>query len=253
MRIGLVLSGGGARGIAHLGVIKALQEAGIKISVISGASAGAIVGAFIGAGYSPEDVCEFIEKTSLFNTFQLSFNKRSLLKIEKGANELLKYFPEDSFESLQIPLKVTTTDIIKGKVKVYKKGQLIKPILASSCIPVVFDPVKIGNRYLVDGGVLDNFPVDPIRKEVDYIIGIHCNPIDSGYQLSNWKNLFERTMMMTVTQLAQANKKKCSIFLEPSGLSKYSVYAFNKAQEIFEFGYNYASDEIEKGVLDDLK
>ncbi|MFY0599315.1 MAG: patatin-like phospholipase family protein [Cyclobacteriaceae bacterium] len=253
MRIGLVLSGGGARGVSHLGVIKALQEANVEFDAISGSSAGAIVGAFIAAGYTPEEVCKFIEQTSLFNTFRLSLNRRSILKIDKGAKELLKYFPADSFEDLKIPLYVTTTDIKKGKIKVYKKGQLIKPILASSSIPVVFDPMKIGTRYLVDGGILDNFPISPIRKEVDLIVGLHCNPIDPISTLPAWKSLLERSMMMTMTQLAHSKKKKCSVFLEPLGLSKYNVFSFNKVKEIFDFGYNYAKDEIDKGILDPLK
>ncbi len=249
MKVGLVLSGGGARGISHLGIIQALHEANIQFDLISGSSAGAIVGAFIAAGYSPEETCSFIEKTSLFDTFQLSFNKRSLLKIEKGSKELLKYFPENSFESLKIPLRVSTTDIQKGKVKIYKKGQLIQPILASCSIPVVFDPIKIRSRLLVDGGVLDNLPVGSIRKDVDKIIALHCNPIDSAFQVSNWKNLFERTMMMTMTELAYSKRKKCDVFLEPPGLGAYNVFAFNKAKEIYQFGYNYAKSEIEKGIL----
>ncbi|MEP0367500.1 MAG: patatin-like phospholipase family protein [Cyclobacteriaceae bacterium] len=253
MKLGLVLSGGGARGIAHLGIVQALQEADISFDIISGASAGAIAGAFIAAGYRPKQVLEFIEGTKVLNTVQLSFNRRSILRMDRAGKELSKYFPEDSFESLQIPLRVSTTDIRKGKTKVYKKKRLIKPILASCCIPVVFDPVQIGTRHLVDGGVLDNLPVNSIRKEVDHIIGLHCNPIDPGFELSNWKNLLERTMMMTMTQVAHAQRKKCSVFLEPPGLSKYSVFAFNKAREIYDFGYKYAKEEIDKGILDVLK
>ncbi|WP_308706269.1 patatin-like phospholipase family protein [Marinoscillum sp. MHG1-6] len=252
MKIGLVLSGGGARGISHLGVIQALQEEDIKFDIVSGVSAGAIVGAFIAANYTPKETLEFIEKTSMFDAFQLALNRRSFLRIEKAARELEKYFPEDTFESLDLPFRVTTTDIRKGKIKVFKKGQLIKPLLASCSIPVVFDPVKINSRYLVDGGILDNLPVSPIKKQADFIIALHCNPIDPKFNLSNWRNLMERTMMMTVTQLAYGQKKKCDLFLEPPGLSQFSAFSFNKAREIYEFGYEYAKTEIENGILDAL-
>ncbi len=247
------MSGGGARGIAHLGIVKALQEEKIKFHAISGSSAGALAGAFLSAGYTPEETCKHIQNTNIFSTFSLAWNTRSLLRIDKGYLELKKYFPEDSFASLSTPLKVTTTDISKGKVKVYKKGQLIKPILASCSIPVVFDPIKIGSRTLIDGGILDNFPIDPIKKEVDFIIGLHCNPIDSGFQIGNWRNLLERSMMMTMTQQAYLKKKKCDLFLEPPGLSKFHVFGFKRAQEIYEFGYDYAKAEIEKGILKVLK
>ena len=252
-KIGLVLSGGGARAIAHLGIVKALQEEGISFQAISGSSAGALAGAFLSAGYTPEDTCRYIQNTSIFSTFSLAWNTRSLLRIDKGFLELLKYFPEDSFSSLSIPLKITTTDVVKGKIKVFKKGQLIKPILASCSIPVIFDPIRIGARNLIDGGILDNFPIDPIKKEVDFIIGLHCNPIDSGFELGSWKNLLERSMMMTMTQQAYLKKKKCDLFLEPPGLSKFHVFGFKRAQEIYDFGYAYAKKEIENGMLKILK
>lgn len=253
MRIGLVLSGGGARGVAHLGIMEALMEAGVEFHIVSGSSAGALAGALFCAGYSPMEICEFIEKTNFYLAFRPSFNSRSLLNIERAYGELKQYFPEDSFASLKIPLRVTATDINKGKVKVFKKGQLIRPVLASCCIPVVFDPVKIGRRTLVDGGILDNLPYKPIKKECDKIIALHCNPIDKGYKLSNWRDLMERSMMLTVTQYVYSKRKNYDLFLEPPGLSKFKVFDFKKAKDIFRFGYDYAKQEIELGVLDKLK
>lgn len=253
MKIGLVLSGGGARGIAHLGIVEALQQQNIKFSIISGTSAGAIGGAFLCAGYPPREILEIIKKTSLFKTLRPAFSWRSLLNMDRARVELQKYFPEDSFESLRIPLRVTATDIESGQIKVFKKGQLILPILASSSIPVVFEPIKIKSRTLVDGGLMDNLPVEPIFKKVDKIIALHCNPIDPGYKIDNWKGLFERTMMVTVSQLAYTEKRRCDLFLEPPGLSRFHVFDFSKAAEIYEFGYEYAIGEIEKGILKTLK
>lgn len=252
MKIGLVLSGGGARGVAHLGIMEALLEAGVTFSVVSGASAGALAGALYCAGHSPREICEIIEKTNFYTAFRPSFNSRSLLNIERASGELSKYFPEDSFASLQIPLRVSTTDISRGKVKVYKKGQLIRPVLASCCIPVVFDPVRIGKRTLVDGGILDNLPYKPIKKECDKIIALHCNPIDKGYRLGNWRDLMERSMMLTVTQYVHSKAKNCDLFLEPPGVSRYKVFDFKKAREIFDFGYAYAQKEIASGALEKI-
>lgn len=252
MKIGLVLSGGGARGVAHLGIIKALEEQGIVISRVSGSSAGALAGAFYCAGYAPEEICAIIEKTNFMMALRPAFNWRSLLNLERGYFELLKYFPEDSFEALKKPLHVTTTDINRGTIKVYKKGRLIKPVLASCSIPVVFDPIQIGNRTLVDGGILDNLPIKPIRKECDKVIALHCNPLDGDYRPGNWRDVMERSMMMTMTQYAHSKKKNCDLFLEPPGLSVYKVFDFKKAREIFDFGYEYAQNEIRKGVLQKL-
>ncbi len=253
MKIGLVLSGGGARGISHLGILEALKEQGLKYDIVSGVSAGALAGAFICSGYQPREVLEIIQKTNLYKAMRPAFSWRSLLSIEGGRSQLLKYFPDDSFDALKIPLRITTTDIGRGQVKVFKKGQLITPILASCAIPVIFEPIKVKSRILVDGGVMDNLPIEPIRKKVNRIVALHCNPIDAGFKLSNWKSLLERTSMITVSQLAYTEKRKCDVFLEPPGLSKFNVFDFNKASEIFEFGYEYAQKEIEKGVLKTLK
>lgn len=252
MKLGLVLSGGGARGIAHLGIIKAFEEEGISFDLVSGVSAGALVGAFYCAGYSADETLVAVRKTNFYSALRPAFNWRSLLLIEKSSFELKKYFPEDSFSALKKPLFVTTTDISKGKVKVYKKGQLIKPLLASCAIPVVFEPVRIGKRVLVDGGVLDNLPTAPIRKKVDKIIALHCNPIDKGYKTGNWKDVMERSMMLTATSLVHSKKKNADIYLEPAGLSKFKVFDFKRALEIFTFGYDYGKAQIEAGILDKL-
>lgn len=253
MKIGLVLSGGGARAIAHLGMIQALEQAGLKFHMVSGASAGALAGALYCAGYSPEEICSVVERTNFMSVFRPAFNWRSLLNIEKASEELKKYFPEDNFASLKIPLRVATTDITKGTLKVFKKGQLIKPVLASCCIPVVFDPIKIGKRTLVDGGIVDNLPIKPIKKECDRIIALHCNPVDKGYQVNNWRDLMERSMMITMTGLVHEQARKADVFLEPPGIGKYGVFEFKKSRELFDAGYDYARQQIESGVLKSLK
>ena len=251
--IGLVLSGGGARGVAHLGIIQALEEQDITFDIVAGSSAGALVGALYCYGHSPKKICRFIRDTNFLTIFRPSFNRRSLLNIEKAYDELNKYLPTDNFDSLNIPLHVSTTDIERGEAKIYKKGQLINPVLASCAIPVVFDPVTIGNRRLVDGGVTDNLPFHSIRNKCRKIIALHCNPIDSYSKLSNWSELMERSMMIAITQYVYAKRKHCDVFFEPLGLSKYKVIDFKKADEIFSYGYNYACKAIENGILNNLE
>lgn len=253
MKIGLVLSGGGARAISHLGIIRALEEEGLSFHMVSGVSAGALAGAFYCAGYTPEQVCDILVKTNFFRTFRPAFNWRSLLSLEHASLELKKYFPSDNFGSLQIPLRITTTDLTKGKVKVYKKGEMIRPILASCSIPVLFDPVHVGKRTLVDGGILDNLPINSIKKEVDKIIALHCNPIDPGYRPGNWQNLMDRSIMLTTTTLVHTQKKKCDVFLEPAGLCRFTIFDFKKVREIYRFGYDYAKQQIAEGALNALR
>ncbi|MEQ8239409.1 MAG: patatin-like phospholipase family protein [Cyclobacteriaceae bacterium] len=253
MKIGLVLSGGGARCLAHLGILEALVEHGVTYDVISGASAGAIMGSLLAEGFAPSEIAEILQKTSLLKIVRPSFNLRGLLHLDRASTELKRYIPHDSFEGLKIPLYVSTTDIMKGTVKVYKRGKLIKPLLASSSIPVIFDPIRIKKKVLVDGGILDNLPVKPIIKRVDRVIGLHCNPIDPIEELSGWKSVFERTMMLAITQVAYTQKKYCDLFLEPPGLSFYNVFDFGKSKEIFDIGYAYAKGQIANGAVESLR
>ncbi|MFY0605395.1 MAG: patatin-like phospholipase family protein [Cyclobacteriaceae bacterium] len=251
-KIGLVLSGGGARGVAHLGMIQALEEQGLKFDIVAGASAGALVGALYCYGHTPKEISRFISETNFLTIFRPSFNRRSLLNIEKAYDELRKHLPIDDFSSLKIPLHVSTTDIERGEPHIFEKGPLIKPVLASCAIPVVFDAVTIGSRRLVDGGVTDNLPFQSIRKSSRKIIALHCNPIDDNSKMSNWSDLMERSMMIAITRYVHSQKQYCDVFLEPTGLSKFKVIDFKKADEIYVYGYNYACEAIQNGILNNL-
>src|SRR5687768_13673283 len=125
MITGLVLSGGGARGISHLGVIKALGEAGVKIDCMAGTSAGAITGALYSYGYKPDEILDIIVSTSFFKSLKIAWTLKGLLSIDGLQNVLLKFIPTNSFESLKIPLVVSATDLKRGKVEYFSKGELI--------------------------------------------------------------------------------------------------------------------------------
>lgn len=239
MKVGLVLSGGGARGIAHLGVIKALEELGIQINIVSGASFGAIVGAFYADGYSPDDIFKLIVKTNLFKMVQPAINWRGLLTLEKTEILLHQYLTAKTFEDLKLPLTVVATNVKKGKSKFFYSGELVKPILASSCLPVIFKPVELDGKLYIDGGILNNLPVEPLIGHCDRIIGVHTNPLDAKNKPTNMKAVFERTMIMTINYNVYARKSKCDVFLEPKPLCKYNVFDFKKAQEIFDIGYDH--------------
>jgi NTE family protein len=239
VKVGLVLSGGGARGIAHLGVMKALEELGIQINIISGASFGAIVGAFYADGYTPEEIFKIIVETNLFKMVQPAINWRGLLSLEKSEPLFNQYLKARTFEELKIPLTVVATNVKKGKSKFFYTGDLLRPVLASSCLPVIFNPVEIDNKLYIDGGILNNLPVEPLIGHCDKIIGVHTNPIDAKNKPTNMKAVFERTMMMTINYNVYARKSKCDVFLEPKTLCRYNVFDFKKGQEIFDIGYEH--------------
>jgi len=246
MKVGLALSGGGARGIAHLGVLKALQEREIKISAISGTSAGSIIGAFFCAGYAPEEILKIITKTSFIRYLRPAISFTGLIKIEKLIPLLQKYLPEDSFDALEIPLSIATTNINKGEIEYFEHGPLIRPILASCCIPALFDPISINGSHFVDGGILNNLPVQPLEAKSDRIIGSHCNPISKGFELTNIKALVERSLLIAVSQNTLESKKKCDLIIEPPELGWFLGSDLAKSEEMFTIGYEHTLTLIEK-------
>lgn len=246
MKIGLVLSGGGARGISHIGVLKALDELGVPVHCISGTSIGAVVGAFYANGFAPDTILEIIEKTSFFKSIRPAWTLRGLLSMHPLHDLLLKYITHNSFESLAIPLTVGATDIGKGKSVYFSKGDLIPALLASSSVPVVFNPYKLNGGVYVDGGVLDNLPATPIRGQCDLLIGLHCNYVSDAFEGRNFRSVIERSLLMAINGNTSVSRNLCDIVIEPTGAGQISTFEFGKAKELFEIGYQFTKKHFTK-------
>ena len=162
MKIGLVLGGGGARGFAHIGVLKSLEKRGLEPVAIAGCSMGGLVGALIAVGYDSQGILDLVTEIKPWNL--LDVGKRGALIGGSGmAHEMGKYLPE-TFEELNIPLAVTAVDLQEGKLAVFTEGPLQPALRGTSSIPGIISPEKHGDRYLIDGGLLNNLPVDVIRS-----------------------------------------------------------------------------------------
>ncbi len=240
MKIGLVLSGGGARGIAHLGVIKALLEQGIAISCLSGTSAGAIAGALTAAGYLPDESLKIIESSSFVRHLRPAWTRMGLLRIDTAIDLYRKYIPNDSFEALNIPLHVAAVDLIGGELVIFEKGELIRPVLASCCLPGIFEPLLINKKQYIDGGALNNLPVEPVLGKVDYIIGSHCNPFPANKPIRTARGVIERSLVLSVRSKTKERLDQCNFVIEPPALVDFSVSDLRYAREIFQAGYRHA-------------
>jgi NTE family protein len=238
-KIGLALSGGGARGISHLGVIQALEEFGVKVSVVSGTSAGSIVGSLYSYGFKPLQILEIIQKVSVFKSLNFAWTWTGLLSLDGLRDVLLTHMPENSFASLKLPLTIAATDLRKGTVEYFKEGELIPAVMASCCIPAIFTPIQFKNNLYVDGGVLDNLPVRPIKEACDFVIGVHCNPVSPNFDPKNLKGVIERSLLMAINASMLSSKALCDVFIEPAGLDKITGFELAKAKEIYETGYQF--------------
>lgn len=245
-KVGIALSGGGSRGIMHIGILKAIDEAGIKISMVTGASAGAIVGAFYCSGYSPDRIMDIIRDTKLIKYIRPAISTSGLLKLEKIVPVFEKYLNVETFESLHIPLVVSATNVQSGKSALISHGKLIISVLASCAVPVIFEPIKLNGEHYIDGGVLNNLPVEPLIGACDIIIGSNCNPVSGNYTLGNMRSLLERSLLMSINLNTIAKRNHCDIFMEPEGLTNFGGFDFSKSEEIFQIGYTYGKSMINK-------
>lgn len=239
MKIGLVLSGGGARGVAHIGVLKALDEMGIKFSIASGTSAGSIVASLYSYGYKPDEIFDIIKNLSIFKSVSPAWAWAGLLKMDGLEALLIKYIPENNFSALKIPLTVAATEIRKGRTHYFSEGELMPAIVSSCSIPAVFNPVSFNGGLYVDGGLLDNLPVLPIRDKCDFVVGSHCNHISPEFDPKNLKLVIERSLLMAISSNTLASRQLCDVFIEPTRMDRFSSFDIGKAQEIFDYGYQF--------------
>ncbi|PQA92213.1 NTE family protein [Chryseobacterium piscicola] len=244
--IGLTLSGGGMRGIAHIAVLKALEEYNLKPDIISGTSAGSIIAAFYSFGKSPDEMMEIVKQTTFFSRSFLRLSKNGIF----SSNFILKlftdYFPKDDFKILKIPIYVATTELTHGIVDFFSEGNLFLPLLASSSVPFVLPPVKIGDKIYVDGGVLDNLPIEPIIDKCDFLIASHVNSIsyDSLEKMSLLKE-FDRILHLAIAKSVYAKVNSCNIFLDPPKMTKFSLFNKKSLDIMFKEVYEYTCNELE--------
>lgn len=252
IKYGLALSGGGARGIAHLGVLQALEENGIRPSVMSGTSMGAMVAVSYALGITPKETLEFIKEevrpTALKN---MDLNRMGLFNLNKIERFLRDKIKEDDFSALKIPVYITVTNLNSGKFEIKSEGRLIEYVMASASIPLLFRPVVIGDTYYVDGGVTKNLSAEVLQGQCDKVIGIHVNHIAQQTDFRRMKDVAVRTYHLAIYNTITSEKTHCDYFVDPPETRSYSTLDFDKADEIYELGYQEGLKLAEQLLADE--
>ena len=245
-RLGVVLSGGGAKGFAHLGVLKAIEEKGLKPDIIAGVSSGALMGLLYADGKSLDEIMKFFEKASLFDSISPTLPKLGLMNPSKFKRQLRSFLTAKSFEELAIPFVVNATNLTDGKMTVFRTGEsLVEAVIGSSSVPLLFTPQIIEGKQYVDGGVFCNMPVSPIRDECDYIIGVHVNPICTETKAESILEIAERVLHYAIQSSTINEKKLCDVVIDVKEVKKYGMFNLDKKQEIFDYGYTKAKEVLE--------
>ena len=237
---GLVLSGGGARGVAHLGAVKALYEKGYRFDVIVGASMGAVVGCLLANEYEPDEVMEKLKGNLFLSFFRPDLSSNGMLTMSGARKILEKLLSVENIEDLSIPFIAAATDLTHGTPYYFEKGSIIDAVIASSSIPIVFPPVLIDGVQYIDGGVLNNLPVRYIRKDCEKIAGFHVNPQNLGLhdgEVKGFINIADRAFNLCMLSNVLPDIELCDFYLEHDHLDEFTTFDFGKAKEIFEIGY----------------
>lgn len=244
--IGLCLSGGGALGFAHIGAIQALEDAGIKPTMISGNSMGSVVGVLYASGLKPAQLLEMIrvEKGYRIKTIMdIRANPRGgFIKHDQLRAVLDKYIPYNSFDSLPIKLYVCCVDIRKAEIKYIGDGNFLKDyVIASSSLPLVYEYCVVEGVEYVDGGVKNNFPVEPlVQAKCDKIIGINVinfTPYDTTIKADD---LVPNIYAIMDEAINENRYKQCDFYIPIKGLNtyKYNLFSYKNYLEIYQLGYD---------------
>ena len=235
--IGIALSGGGIKGLCHAGVLKALEEQGIKPAILSGVSSGAVVAALYADGYTPDEIAKLFEDISFRRMTKIQISNGGFFKIDAFQKFISKKLHAKTFEELKIPLRIVATDLDRGRSVVFLSGKLLDPIIASCSVPVLFSPKVIDGVRYVDGGVFKNFPVSTIREDCDKVIGINASPLVADEYKPTILNVAARSYHFMFKANILADKELCDLLIEPVDMGNYETFDVDKGREIFELGY----------------
>ncbi|MBI9100903.1 MAG: patatin-like phospholipase family protein [Spirochaetales bacterium] len=268
LKVGLVLSGGAALGFAHIGVLRVIEELGIPIDLVVGNSMGALVGGLYAAGYSPEDMIRFSERLN-WNMMFMELNRSSTGTVFDGAQDLLTLNLDDTgflqdegivddqricsllsrltyrvsmirnFDDLEVPFRTVAVDLNRGGEVKIKDGVLAEAMRASMGLPVVFNPIKAYGGYLIDGGVLNNLPVDiALSEDMDIIISVNVEylPERENGDMKNAINVADQTMRIVFNINSHMEDVKLADLTIVPDLEDFTRFDFNNFSELADRG-----------------
>ena len=248
--LGLVLSGGGTKGVAHAGVLKFLGEKNIHPDVLACCSAGSIVGALHGIGKSGEEILDFFKSVYFFNWRHFTFNKPGLVSSVIFSNYLNPIFKEMKLGDLNLDLKIIATELVSGEQRIFQKeDKIVDAIIASCSIPGITVPYIVGYEMFSDGGVLNNFPADIIHQDCRKLIGVYVSPpqeVEIG-DLKTIKAITTRAYELMSHRTEIHKFSYCDWIITSKKLANYGTFErkADRLEQIFDIGYQAAKDSFE--------
>ena len=237
-RIGVALSGGGARGFAHAGALQALEDMGLKPDIMAGVSAGSVVCVLYSAGKTPMEIVHAFSEAKFSDFAQLGVPKDGFFNLDGFKKFLINQLGDyKNLEDLPIPVVVGVTNLDTCESELFENGEITERVLASCSIPLVFKPLRINGAHYVDGGVMRNLPSWAIRERCKYLIGINCSPIMHGRYKASLLNIAYRTYNMMSKYSAKIDIEMCDMGVNVDNVAGYQVFNLREIKRVYRAGY----------------
>lgn len=236
-KVGLVLSGGGARGFAHAGAIKALAEVGIVPDIVAGVSAGSVAAVMYAAGITPERMVELFHSSRFSDFAGLGLPREGFFSLDRFRAFIEDAIPYNNIEDLPVPTVIGATNLDRGCRAMFERGPLGRAVAASCCIPVVFKPVRIDGERYVDGGVLHNLPAWTIRDRCKYLIAVNCSPLTDRPVKNSIIDIALRSYELMARMNAVPDLNMCDVVIRTDEIARHKAFDLNQIERVFESGY----------------
>ncbi len=248
-KVGLALGGGATLGAAHVGVLRALEESEIKIDCIAGTSIGAMVGAFYAFGMSVDEIEKIALELDWPDISRIALSRRGLLTNDEMGKRLDKYLGDVNFDEADIPFAAVTTDISTGEKVILDEGDVSEAVKASTCIPVLFEPIEYDGRLLVDGGLKESVPLSAIQSlGAEYTIGVDLNAHRNYERPDNILDILSNTLEIALKHLANVNTNEIDLLIQPN-LAEFSRSETKDTDKMIERGYQAANDSLKEAKI----
>ncbi|MDL2255295.1 patatin-like phospholipase family protein [Parabacteroides sp. OttesenSCG-928-K15] len=249
-KIGLALSGGGAKGFAHVGVFRLLEECGIKPDIISGTSAGALAGCLFADGYSSDEIRHIFTGKEFSEFAKMQIPMSGLFDNSRLTQFLRRHLHAKNFEDLEIPLVVVATDLDHGVSHEFRTGPIVEAVTASCSVPIIFSPVEIDGIHYVDGGLFRNFPVTNIREECDKVIGVNVSPLVPQKYKKTLFYIAERSYHYMFRANTTEDRLLCDVLIETEAFDDVKMFDLENVDKIAQIGYDTAIDAFDELIQD---
>lgn len=249
-KLGVALSGGGARGFAHAGALMAIEEAGLKPDAIAGVSAGSVVAVLYAAGVKPLEMADLFSGQGFRDFVELSWGKGGLFKIEKFMHFIQNAIGNKrNIEDLDIPTFIGASDLDNARPHIFDSGEIGPRMIASCSIPIIFPPVQIDGVHYVDGGVLRNLPAWALRDKCDTLIGINVSPLAKKDSYSSIIGVAYRTYNLMAKANQADDMALCDLSIQTPEIADYAVFDLSKIKELVVSGYMHTRKALKNAGM----